>query len=354
MDRRPAAQRSKILLRTRSDTKAAYGSTSTPGWVGIWADSRFEGLAFEQVALARGEKRVRLQDGHAIVLVRSGSAVINSGGAEYQVRSGSGFWFCPDRLWITCAVSGALRYQTLYIGRDKLTMLAAQLELTSTQLARLDGLHALDSETSEAVRKVWALFEAHSSLLERIAGLVELVAMIASDCRLVPVVDDEPRVSRVRTFFQEHSSERMLISRLADIVSLTPGHLIRVFHRAVGIPLHRYVMLARLRHAESLVRDGVPLAEAAGSAGFCDQSHLSRYFRRILGVTPGEYQKANFFRTRPVITGEKVLAYRLRSGEKLLLHWAKLRSARGYSNCLCSSKRHSIVTDNNSVQDTSD
>lgn len=262
---------------------------------------------------------------------------MKSGGAEYQAQSGSGFLFGPDRLWITCAVSDALRYQTLYISRDKLTMLAAQVELTSTQFARLDGVHVLDSETSEAVRKVWAVFEAHSSLLERVAGLVELVAMIASDSRLVQVVDNEPRVSRVRNFLQKHSSEHMQISRLADIVSLTPWHLIRVFHRDVGVPLHRYVMLARLRHAESLVRGGVPLAEAASSAGFCDQSHLSRYFRRILGVTPGEYQKAHFFRTRPLITGEKVMAYRLRSGEKLLLHWAKLRSARGYSNCLCPS-----------------
>jgi hypothetical protein len=51
------------------------------------------------------------------------------------------------------------------------------------------------------------------------------------------------------------------------------------------------------------------------------------YFRRIPGATPGQYQKANFFRARPPITAERVLAYRLRSGEKLLWHWAKLRAA---------------------------
>ena len=322
-------------MRTRPDTKTENRSPSTPSWVRIWADPRFEGLAFEQAALAPGERRVRLQGDYSIVLVRSGDGVINSGGTEYQAQSGSGFLFCPDRPWTTRAASDALRFQTLHISRHKLTMLAAQLDLTSIQLVSLGGTHVLDSETLEAVRKVWGVFEARSSLLERAARLVELVAMIASASQPVQVVGDEPRVSRVRTFLQEHSSEHMQISRLADIASLTPWHLIRVFHRAVGVPLHRYVMLVRLRHAESLLRDGVPIAEAADSAGFYDQSHLNRYFRRILGVTPGQYQKANFFRARPLITGEKVMAYRLRSGERLLLHWAKLRSARGYSSCLC-------------------
>ena len=335
MNRQPLAQRLKDSLRTQPDTKTEYRFPSRPGWVQIWADARFEGLAFEQVALAPRARRVRLHDDYAFVVMRSGSGVINSGTAEYQAQPGSGFLFCPDRLWTARAGSDGLRYQTLYISRHKLTMLAAQLESTRIQLARLGGVHVLDSETSEAARMVWAVFEARGSLLELVAGLVEFAAMVASACRLAQMVDDEPRVSLVGTFLQIHSSEHMHISRLADIVSLTPWHLIRVFHRAVGVPLHRYVMLVRLCHAETLLRSGVPIAEAADSAGFYDQSHLTRYFRRILGLTPGQYQKANFFRVRPLITGEKVMEYRLRSGERLLLHWAKLRSARGYPSCLC-------------------
>jgi AraC-like DNA-binding protein len=322
-------------LRRQTGTRTKYLSASTPGPVRIWADARFEGLAFEQVALAPGEGRARLHDDYAFVVMRSGSGVINSGGAEYQAHPGSGFLFCPDRLWTARAGSNALCYQTLYISLHKLTTLAAQVELTSIQVARLSGVHVLDSETSEAARKAWAVFEARSSVLERVAKLVELTAMVASARRLVQTGGDEPRVSRVRSFLQEHLSEHIEISRLAEIVSLTPCHFIRVFHRAVGVPLHRYVTLVRIRHAESLLRAGVPLAEAADSAGFYDQSHLSRHFRRILGVTPGQYQSARFLRARPVITCEKVMAYRLRSGEKLLRHWAKLRAARGYPSCLC-------------------
>jgi AraC-like DNA-binding protein len=322
-------------MRRQAGTRTEYLSASRPGSVRIWADARFDGLTFEQVALAPGDGRTRLHDDYAFVIMRSGRGVINSGGAEYQAHPGSGFLFCPDRLWTARAGSNALCYRTLYISLHKLTTLAAQLELTKIQLAHLSGVRVLDYETSEAARKAWAVFDARSSVLERVAKLVELAAMVASACRLVQTVDDDPRVSQVRIFLQEHLSEHIEISRLAEIVSLTPCHFIRVFHRAVGVPLHRYVTLVRIRHAESLLRAGVPIAEAAGSAGFYDQSHLSRYFRRILGVTPGQYQKARFFRARPVITCEKVMAYRLRSGEKLVLHWAKLRSARGYHSSLC-------------------
>jgi len=324
-----------VTLREPTGTRTEYVSASTPGSVRIRADPRFEGLAFEQVALAPGEVRTRLHDDYAFVVMRSGSGIINSGGTEYQAHSGSGFLSCPDRLWTAWAGSDALCYQTIHLSPHKLTTLAAQLELPSIQLARLSGVHVLDSETSEAARKAWAIFEARSSVLERVARLVELVAMVASAFRLVQTVDDEPRVSQVRTFLQEHLSEHIEISRLAEIVSLSRCHFIRVFHRAVGVPLHRYVTLVRICHAESLLRAGLPIAEAADSAGFYDQSHLTRYFRRILGVTPGQYQKARFFRARPEITCEKVMAYRLRSGEKLLLHWAKLRSARGYPSCIC-------------------
>jgi AraC-like DNA-binding protein len=47
-----------------------------------------------------------------------------------------------------------------------------------------------------------------------------------------------------------------------------------------------------VRRARELLERGVPPAAAAVSVGFCDQSHLSRHFRRIVGATPGLYQRA--------------------------------------------------------------
>jgi AraC-like DNA-binding protein len=48
----------------------------------------------------------------------------------------------------------------------------------------------------------------------------------------------------------------------------------------------------RVRRAKALLRAGRTPAEAAAEAGFSDQSHLTRHFKRLLGFTPGRYRRA--------------------------------------------------------------
>ncbi len=82
------------------------------------------------------------------------------------------------------------------------------------------------------------------------------------------------------------------LDELAAVAGATPFALLRAFQRAYGLPPHAYLVQLRVRRARELLERGVPPAVAAVSAGFCDQSHLSRHFRRIVGATPGLYQRA--------------------------------------------------------------
>ncbi|MTH33710.1 helix-turn-helix domain-containing protein [Paracoccus limosus] len=77
------------------------------------------------------------------------------------------------------------------------------------------------------------------------------------------------------------------LSDLAAGVGLTPSYLIRSTRRATGLTPHGHVLRARVDHARRLLLAGTPAAEAAIAAGFCDQAHLIRQFRRHYGVTPG-------------------------------------------------------------------
>jgi AraC-like DNA-binding protein len=62
-----------------------------------------------------------------------------------------------------------------------------------------------------------------------------------------------------------------------------------MFSREFGISPHQYVTSRRVDLARGLLLDGMPPSLAAAAAGFCDQSHLSRSFRRVLGATPGTF-----------------------------------------------------------------
>jgi AraC-like DNA-binding protein len=70
---------------------------------------------------------------------------------------------------------------------------------------------------------------------------------------------------------------------------LSPFHLLRVFRNRAGFPPHEYQTQVRIAHARRLIRAGVPLSQTAVETGFFDQSHLSRNFKRIVGVTPRQY-----------------------------------------------------------------
>jgi AraC-like DNA-binding protein len=70
-----------------------------------------------------------------------------------------------------------------------------------------------------------------------------------------------------------------------------PAHLVRAFSGAYGIAPHQYLMSRRVDRARRLLLDGRPPGEVATVTGFYDQSHLTRHFRKLVGVTPGRYTR---------------------------------------------------------------
>jgi AraC family transcriptional regulator len=93
-------------------------------------------------------------------------------------------------------------------------------------------------------------------------------------------------LERLRDYITAHLDEPIDVEALADLAGRSPFHFSRVFTRSVGLTPHRYVVHLRLRRAIELVREGRSgLAEIAARTGFSDQAHLSRWVRRVHGVS---------------------------------------------------------------------
>ncbi|HEX5830777.1 MAG TPA: helix-turn-helix domain-containing protein, partial [Gemmatimonadaceae bacterium] len=60
----------------------------------------------------------------------------------------------------------------------------------------------------------------------------------------------------------------------------------------VGVPPYAYLALVRVRRARALIARGHPLSSVTYVTGFSDQSHLTRQFKRVVGVPPGRYARA--------------------------------------------------------------
>jgi AraC family transcriptional regulator len=79
---------------------------------------------------------------------------------------------------------------------------------------------------------------------------------------------------------------------MAAVVGLNPYHFARQFKAATGLPPHQYVIGRRVERTKQLLQagTGLSLAEVALRAGFSDQSQLSHHFKRLVGVTPGQFR----------------------------------------------------------------
>lgn len=93
-------------------------------------------------------------------------------------------------------------------------------------------------------------------------------------------------LERLNDYVLAHLDEPIEVASLANIAGRSPFHFTRVFRRSVGMTPHRYVVRLRLQRAIELVRGGQSsLAEIAARTGFADQSHLSRWIKRVHGVS---------------------------------------------------------------------
>ena len=100
------------------------------------------------------------------------------------------------------------------------------------------------------------------------------------------------RLRAVVAYIEEHLSAGPTLEQLAAVARLSPYHFARQFKAATGLPPHQYVLARRVERARHLLQTGgdFSLAEVAAHAGFSDQSQLSHHFKRLFGVTPGQFR----------------------------------------------------------------
>ena len=99
------------------------------------------------------------------------------------------------------------------------------------------------------------------------------------------------RLRAVVEYIEEHLGAGPTLEQLAAVAGLSVYHFARQFKVATGLPPHEYVIARRVERAKQFLQGGdLSLAEVAAQAGFSDQSQFSRHFKRLIGVTPGQFR----------------------------------------------------------------
>ena len=155
-----------------------------------------------------------------------------------------------------------------------------------------------DGELAQQLRAAHTAFACTSTKLECEERLLSALDLFFTRHAkpATPVVSSfqSPRaVRRAIEYLSEHCDRNVALSELAAAAELDGFLLTREFTRSVGIPPHAYHLQRRIRAAQRCLAVGESVTDVAQQLGFSDQAHLTRLFKRLVGVTPGRYRSAH-------------------------------------------------------------
>jgi AraC-like DNA-binding protein len=172
---------------------------------------------------------------------------------------------------------------TLLVGASHLNGLATDRAAIVTDGALVEQVEALVTQLSRPMVSL----ECATTLGSVLARLTASGAPVGS---LLP--RQGTPLGAARDYLRARSSEPVTIAELARMMGLAESHLIRAFHREFGLPPHAYQMRLRLAAACELLSRGLAVSTVAFECGFADQSHLSRNFKSVYGMTPAAWASA--------------------------------------------------------------
>lgn len=154
-----------------------------------------------------------------------------------------------------------------------------------------------DPELAAALRLTHAELSVCPDPLEaesRVPWLLTALARRHSTAR--PADDRVPDAGRIAEAVRDRLADELTgppsLAALAETYGLSRYQLLRAFRTTMGVPPYAWLAQHRVHRARALLDAGRRPAEVAGAVGFADQAHLTRWFRRVLGVTPAAYRNS--------------------------------------------------------------
>jgi AraC-like DNA-binding protein len=223
-----------------------------------------------------------------------------AGGAEWMYRrkthfaaTGGLMLMEPGELHVNTRVRCVASFRVLFIDPSLVECAAKELGMApATPHLRVAQLY--DPMLFRTFARLHACLERDSTTLERQSRFAACMRRLLEHCAEtgsgpIPPPCERAALHQARAFIHDHYADSVALNEVAAAAGLSRFHLARAFAAEFGLPPHAYQIRVRIERACGLLVAGMPPAEVAAAAGFADQSHLTRHFKQVLGVTPGQY-----------------------------------------------------------------
>lgn len=232
-------------------------------------------------------------EAYAVCLIR---AISGSCDWRYRARDYSTPARCltlmePGETHVTKRLGSAADFSVVHLA----PRLVAEIgyEMGQRAAPHLETVSVSDPELVAAFARLHDALDS-GTVLERQSRLIRCVGLVVERCgearAPAAATPSTPVLLRARDYLVDGFAERISLAELAAVAGLTRFQLLRAFTRHFGLPPHAYQIQVRLARVRALLKRGVPIRDI--EAGFADQPHLSRTFKRFFGVTPAQYAAA--------------------------------------------------------------
>ena len=236
-------------------------------------------------------------DTYAIGVIEQGALAFSYRGENWVAQAGQVNLAVPGEAHTgNSAADGGWMYRMFYIAPELMRQISAATTGCPACLPFFAAGVINDAKLAGRIRSLHRELEANKATRleeeEELWALLTVLILRHAEQRrsLVGPGRENLAVNRVKEYMEAHFAENMSIQDLSEICNLSPFYLIRTFRASTGMPPHVYQQQIRVRRAKELMAQGCSATFAAQETGFTDQSHFSRRFRQITGVTPGQYR----------------------------------------------------------------
>lgn len=234
-------------------------------------------------------------DYYVIGFIEEGQRLLICQGEETIINPGDLLLFNPFEIHSCAQIDGkTLDYRCLNIkneimekvileinGRADLPTFTQNVLFQSELVASLKVLHEKISNREDPLEKE-----------ELFYYFLEELILTYSDLSIPPLppsTSDQIEASCI--FLRENYSKKLSLDIVSDISGWSKYHFLRTFTKEMGISPNSYLMTIRIHQAKEFLEQGDKLIDVALATGFTDQSHFTKFFKSLIGLTPKQYMR---------------------------------------------------------------
>jgi AraC-like DNA-binding protein len=263
------------------------------GTLKIWRPVEAKSLELRLGTSFRHSYPRHWHDEFFISVITAGAGHFFYQGADHVATPGTLVLVEPGEVHAHYDSAGGRSFRSIHMAQSFVTEIECDLQQQRGSLSRFPSSFISNPATVGLFLKFHRALERRHTRLQYEALMLSFFSQLSrhlnsQPCKSGAIGREGAAVGCAVEFLREYYDQGVSLKDLAARANMSPYYFHRVFCRATGMPPHAYQIHLRIMRAKLLLKRW-PIASVAALTGFVDQSHFTRQFKRLVGVTPAQY-----------------------------------------------------------------